>query len=233
MSSGASSAAAAAPAVSPAPSSPSFRLFRSPIHLFVLVILTVLAATGMVPASDIGFAILSIPYIYFLSVFSFPALAPGPSPSVFGDRKRNRIRATYVLVSAIIGLYLPIAYILEGVFNGDRDGIKPAARHLFLLSCQVFMEGVTFSQAFSLPVRAFVPVAYNSRRLFSIADWSRSEFAKVEQQQQGLGLRLLAGKGLVMANMAFWAFNLFGFLLPVYLPRALKRYYSIAHTSKD
>lgn len=87
------------------------------------------------------------------------------------------------------------------------------------------MEGVTFWQGFSIPVRAFIPLAFNSRRLFSIADWLRSELGK---EGLGLGFRLIAGKVLAMVNLALWAFNLFGFLIPVYLPKALKRYYSIA-----
>ncbi|KAM0938837.1 hypothetical protein DsansV1_C22g0172271 [Dioscorea sansibarensis] len=207
--------ATAAPA-SPAPPSSSRRRFLSPIQLQSLATVTILAGAGLVPASDLAFAVLSIPYTYFLSAIPFPSLTPGPAPSVFGDR--NPILARYVFAGAIIGLFLPIIYILEGAFSGDRESVNSAAPHLFLLSFQVFMEGVTFWQGFSIPVRAFVPVAFNSRRLFSIADWLRSELGK-----EGLGFRLIAGKVLAIANLVMWAFNLFGFLLPVYLPRALKR----------
>ncbi|XP_039138171.1 uncharacterized protein LOC120275609 [Dioscorea cayenensis subsp. rotundata] len=177
----------------------------------------------MVPTSDLAFAILSIPYTYFLATIPFPSLTSGPVPSVFGDR--NPILAKYVFTAAIIGIFLPIAYILDGIFNGDQESVNSAAPHLFLLSFQVFMEGVTFWQGFSIPVRAFIPLAFNSRRLFSIADWLRSELGK---EGLGLGFRLIAGKVLAMVNLALWAFNLFGFLIPVYLPKALKRYYSIA-----
>ncbi|CAH8296111.1 unnamed protein product [Eruca vesicaria subsp. sativa] len=39
-------------------------------------------------------------------------------------------------------------------------------------------------------------------------------------------LRLYAGKVLAAVNLGIWSFNLFGILIPVYLPRAFKRYYS-------
>ncbi|KAA8533708.1 hypothetical protein F0562_031225 [Nyssa sinensis] len=143
---------------------------------------------------------------------------------VFGPN--NKFLGPYVLIGALIGLFLPIAYICEGIFKGDKEGIKAAAPHLFLLSSQVFMEGVTFSGKFSLPIRVFVPVFYNSRRIFTIVDWLRSEISKVDEGYGGSARRLSFGRGIAIANMAFWCFNLFGFLLPVYLPKAFKIYYS-------
>ncbi|KAG0493687.1 hypothetical protein HPP92_004681 [Vanilla planifolia] len=187
----------------------------------------VLAASGMVAAIDIAFALLTLPYILFLSRFAFPTLRPGgsPDPPVFDFAKK--LLAAYVTVGAVLGLLLPIAYILDGIMEGDKEGVKAAAPHVFLLASQVFMEGVTFSSRFSLPIRAFVPVFYNARRMLTISDWMRDEMGKEAATGDGNGcaMRLLAGRSLAVANLAFWPFNLFGFLLPVYLPRALHRYY--------
>lgn len=97
---------------------------------------------------------------------------------------------------------------------------------------QVFMEGVAANDRFSTPIRVFVPVFFNSRRIFTLAEWLRDEFAKEDKEYGGSVRRLLVGRGLAVANMALWSFNLFGFLLPVYLPRAFKRYYSL-YKSKD
>lgn len=96
------------------------------------------------------------------------------------------------------------------------------------------MEGVTFSRRFSLPMRMFVQVMYNGRRLFTVAEWVRREVKKVEEgeEEYGSGLRLMVGRGLAMVNMGFWMFNLFGFLLPVCLPRALKMYYGVGEKMK-
>ncbi|KAI0493702.1 hypothetical protein KFK09_023826 [Dendrobium nobile] len=201
--------------------------FLSLRQLNALAVAIVLAASGMVAADDIVIVLLSLPYMIFLSRFAFPPLRPSRSvePPVFGSS--NRLLAVYVIIGALLGLLLPIAYILEGIIEGDKEGIKAAAPHVFLLSSQIFMEGVTFSYQFSLPIRAFVPVSYNAMRMFALIDWVTCEMMKeaAASGEQWSALRLLAGRSLAVANLAFWAFNLFGFLLPVYLPRALKRHY--------
>lgn len=42
---------------------------------------------------------------------------------------------------------------------------------------------------------------------------------------KGLKEDIFVGRVLAVANMAFWSFNLFGFLIPVYIPKAFKMYY--------
>ena len=204
-------------------SSPSLR------HYNALAVVLVLAASGMVSPEDIFFVLFSIVYMYFLSKIAFPKLQP-VEPRVIDPQ--NKLLTRYVLLAAIIGLFLPIAYILEGIFEGVKEGIKAAAPHLFLLSSQVFMEGLAFSGRFSIPIRVFVPVFYNSRRIFSLVEWLRNEFSKVNEGYGSSAWRLYIGRGLAIANMALWCFNLFGFLLPFYLPKAFKTYYS-AYKVKD
>ncbi|KAF2320437.1 hypothetical protein GH714_027511 [Hevea brasiliensis] len=198
--------------------------FLSFTQLNALSVITVLAASGMVSLEDFAFVVFSIIYMYFISKVAFPCANPSKDSLVFDPK--NKILGLYVSVGAIIGLFLPIAYIFEGIFEGDKEGIKAAAPHVFLLASQVFMEGVAFSDRFALPVRVFVPVFYNSRRIFTIVEWLRNEISKVEQDYRGSLRRLHFGRALAVANMAFWCFNLFGFLLPVFLPRAFKKYYS-------
>ncbi|KAG4121146.1 hypothetical protein ERO13_D11G188266v2 [Gossypium hirsutum] len=48
----------------------------------------------------------------------------------------------------------------------------------------------------------------------------------VDNEYAGSGKRVYVGRVLALANMGFWCFNLFGFWLPVYLPKAFKMYYS-------
>ncbi|KAF7131855.1 hypothetical protein RHSIM_Rhsim09G0199000 [Rhododendron simsii] len=191
----------------------------------------VLAASGMVGVEDFAFVLFSLVYIHLISRIAFPILSPNAESPVFASN--NKILGIYVSVGALVGLFLPIVYILEGIFEGDKEGIKAAAPHVFLLASQVFMEGLTFSGRFSIPVRAFVPVFYNSRRLFTIAEWLRAEISKVDEQHSGGEWRLYVGRGLAIANLAFWSFNLFGFLLPVYLPKAFKKYYSEGYKGKE
>ncbi|CAL5344014.1 unnamed protein product [Camellia sinensis] len=196
-------------------------------QLNALAVVIVLSASGMVSPEDFAFVFFSFIYMYLISKVAFPTLSPPSSttqPSVF--RRNNKILALYTFAGAAIGLFLPIAYIFEGIFEGDKEGIKAAAPHVFLLASQGFMEGVAFSDRFSTPIRVFVPVFYNSRRIFTIVEWVRDEISKVDAQDSGSSRRLYVGRALAVANMVFWSFNLFGFLLPVYLPRAFKNYYS-------
>eukprot|EP00897_Mesotaenium_endlicherianum_P006236 jgi/Mesen1/5640/ME000285S04920 len=64
-----------------------------------------------------------------------------------------------------------------------------------------------------------VPPMYNSRRLFSLYSWLVNGNAYV-------AALLTAGK-LSAANLVFWSYNLFGFLLPTYLPAAMKVHYEM------
>ncbi|KAF8365172.1 hypothetical protein HHK36_001160 [Tetracentron sinense] len=201
----------------------SYLTFR---HFNCVAIIIVLSASGMVSIEDFGFLLFSLIYIFIISKVAFPTLAPSKElePPVFD--KNNKLLGIYFSIATLIGLFLPIGYILDGIFEGDKEGIKAAAPHLFLLCSQGFMEGVTFTSWFSTPIRVFVPVFYNSRRIFAIVEWLRSEIAKVDGDEfKGYARRLYFGRGLAVANLILWCYNLFGFLLPVYLPRAFKRYY--------
>lgn len=206
--------------------------FLSLRHVNALALAVVLAASGTVSPWDLAFVAFAALYMLFLSRVAFPARGPRPEPPAFDPNSRSLRR--YVQLGALVGLYLPIAYILEGVHEGDKDGIRAAAPHLFLLAAQIFMEGIAFSGRFSSPIRAFVPIIYNSRRLSSILDWLWEEFTKTGEEPSGLSTRrrLYVGRGLAIANMAFWSFNLFGFLLPVYLPRVFRAHCS-APLEKD
>ncbi|XVE58517.1 hypothetical protein DITRI_Ditri04bG0175600 [Diplodiscus trichospermus] len=205
----------------PNPANPSKTRFLTLRQLNCLAVMIITAASGMVSPEDFAFVFFSVIYMYLLLKVAFPRKIPPRDSLVFDPR--NKILRLYVTVGAIIGLYLPVAYIFEGILEGDKQGIQATAPHVFLLASQVFMEGVAFSDRFSIPVRVYVPVFYNTRRIFTLVDWLRSEFSK---EYSGSARRLYVGRVLAVANMAFWCFNLFGFLLPVYLPKAFKMYYS-------
>ncbi|XP_051122752.1 uncharacterized protein LOC127245767 [Andrographis paniculata] len=189
-------------------------------HYNTLAVATILGATGMVSAGYIAVAVFPIVYLHFLSKVAFPPESSGAPPLVY-SRSKNKVLGPYIFAAAVVGLYLPTAYILDGIISGDKDGITAAVPHLFLLSAQVFMEGASYVSGFSLPVRAFVPVFYNSVRIPTILEWLAVEFSK-----DGTGRRIYAGRGLAVVNFALWSFNLFGFLLPFYLPKTCKLYYS-------
>ncbi|XP_021764908.1 uncharacterized protein LOC110729484 [Chenopodium quinoa] len=186
----------------------------------------VLAASGMVSLEDFGVFIFSAIYMFFLSKFAFPTqIFTTQQKPVFDPN--SKILGLYILFAAVIGLFLPILYISHGILEGDKEGIKAAVPHVFLLASQVFMEGVSVSDRFSLPIRVFIPVFFNSCRLITLKKWLMEEIMKGgEGWNGGSYARLWVGRALAIANVTLWSYNLFGFLLPVYLPRSFKKYYS-------
>ncbi|KAK1415242.1 hypothetical protein QVD17_31018 [Tagetes erecta] len=191
-------------------------------NLNAITLIIILAASGMVSFQHIAFVFFCFFYIFFLANFSFPTLSTNPEPPIF-TTTQQRILTIYVSFAALIGLILPVAYIVHGALKDDDDdkgGAKAASPHVFLLASQVLMEGVTFYGGFSLPIRVFVPVVYNAVRMYAILDWLMSELVMKGRN------RVTVGISLAMVNLVFWGFNLFGFLLPVYLPKAFKNYYA-------
>ncbi|XP_071687139.1 uncharacterized protein [Rutidosis leptorrhynchoides] len=201
-------------------------------NLNAIALIIILASSGMVGVQDLSFVLLSFFYIFFfMSKLAFPPLSTTPDPPIFGAH--TRLLIAYVSLGAIIGILLPVGYIVHGVLQGDKEGIKAAAPHVFLLASQIVMESVSFNGGYSLPIRVLVPVVYNSMRMYAILDWVKSEIMKRnEMGNDGISdKRLVVGISLAVVNLGFWGFNLFGFLLPFYLPKAFKKYY--AFTDND
>ncbi|KAH7290163.1 hypothetical protein KP509_30G034500 [Ceratopteris richardii] len=100
---------------------------------------------------------------------------------------------------------------------GHGTVVATAAPHTFLLAWQVLSDlisGFCGPKLVSPPSRALVPILYNSGRLVSIWAWLQADFASSIALQPWL----LLGRCLALANLALWTYNLFGFLLPIYLP---------------
>ncbi|KAK9070379.1 hypothetical protein SSX86_010781 [Deinandra increscens subsp. villosa] len=191
-------------------------------QLNALAVAVILSASGMVAAEDFAFVIFSFFYFYFMSKVAYPTLSPSHDHPVL---RNHRLLRLHSFLGVLVGLFLPVAYILEGVLEGDKEGIKAATPHVFLLASQVFIEGVAVWDRFSSVMRTLVMVVYNSTRMFSLMEWVRSEMLK---EFDGIisSRRLFVGRVLAVANLGYWGLNLFGFLLPFYLPRAFERYYS-------
>lgn len=199
-------------------------------QLIILAVVLVLSASGLVATEDFLFTLLTFIYFFFfLSKLIFPPHknpnrdAPLTSPG-------NKIFRLYVASAGIAGLLIPIFYIFQGFLEDDRRGVSAAAPHVFLLASQVLMEGVAATCGFSAPARILVPVVYNARRILTLVEWIVNEFSR-ETPEYGGGegtvsvRRMYAGKVLAAVNLGIWSFNLFGVLIPVYLPRAFERYY--------
>ncbi|EOA15209.1 hypothetical protein CARUB_v10028600mg [Capsella rubella] len=193
-------------------------------QLNILAIIIVLAASGLVTIEDFIFTILTLIYFFFLSKLIFPP-HNNPSRDAPLTSSTNKIFRIYVTSAGIVGLLIPICYIFEGIVEDDKSGVSAAAPHVFLLASQVFMEGVAASFGFSAPARILVPIVYNARRVLTLVEWILSEFSREYGTGTVSARRMYAGKVLAAVNLGIWSFNLFGVLIPVYLPRAFKRYY--------
>lgn len=111
----------------------AFLSFR---QLNALAVVVIFSASGMVCAEDLAFVLFSVAYMYFISRVAFPASGGGEDGGVFSPGQSKVLRL-YVMLAAAIGLFLPIGYILEGFFEDDKEGIKAASPHVFLLASQV------------------------------------------------------------------------------------------------
>lgn len=147
----------------------SFRV----VELQLMGFIVVFSASGLVPLIDILFPIVISIYSVFLSKLVFPRYKNADLQVFTG----NRAFQIYVVSGTIVGLFLPLAYVLGGFARNDQESVRAATPHLFLLSCQVLSENlVSGLEIFSLPVRALMPILYNMRRLFSLADWAEEMF---------------------------------------------------------
>ncbi|CAA0409325.1 unnamed protein product [Arabidopsis thaliana] len=207
--------------VSPTGKPAGFFSFR---QLNILAIIIVLSASGLVTIQDFIFTILTLIYFFFLSKLIFPP-HNNPNRDAPLTSSTNKIFRIYVTAAGIVGLIIPICYIFEGIVEDDKNGVSAAAPHVFLLASQIFMEGLATMFGFSAPARILVPIVYNARRVLTLVEWIMSEFSREDVTGTVSARRMYAGKVLAAVNLGIWSFNLFGVLIPVYLPRAFKRYY--------
>uniref|UniRef100_A0A452XTQ0 DUF7733 domain-containing protein n=1 Tax=Aegilops tauschii subsp. strangulata TaxID=200361 RepID=A0A452XTQ0_AEGTS len=164
-------------------------------HLNTLGAKAVLAFSTTVPLSEIAFAVLLLRYL-LLATLAFPQHPGKPNPSlpVFLGLARLLL-AAHTVGGFLVGVALPALYVLNGLRSEDTTGIAAAAPHVFLLSAQVFIEGLTAAVPwrFSLPVRAAVPVMYSARRMFVAGEWLRQEMEGVTAATGREGGRAVGG----------------------------------------
>lgn len=202
------------------------------IELQLVAFILVFSASGLVPLLDLVFPALTSAYILALARFAFPSSSTTSSSSGLSGNeifKASRIFRMYVVLGTTIGLFLPLAYVLGGFARGDEHALRSATPHLFLLSFQILTENIIGGLSlFSPPVRAMVPMIYTIRRIFVDIDWIhdvwQNKTLPVNASIQDIAWYWF-GKGLAVANLAYFSINLFGFLIPRFLPRAFERYF--------
>ncbi|GAB4850470.1 hypothetical protein Ancab_029776 [Ancistrocladus abbreviatus] len=198
------------------------------IELQLVAFIMVFSASGLVPLLDLVFPALASVYIMALSRFVFPAHGKGvrDSREIF---QGSRLFRMYVILGTMVGLFLPLAYVLGGFARTDDHAVQSATPHLFLLSFQILTENIISGWSlFSPPVRALVPLLYTVRRIFVIIDWIQDVWVN-KTLPANADIKDVAwfwfGRGLAVANLVYFSVNLFCFLIPRFLPKAFEVYF--------
>lgn len=197
------------------------------IELQLVAFIMVFSASGLVPLLDLVFPAFASAYIIVLSRLAFPSHgSKSGSQEIFHG---SRLFRFYVVLGTTIGLLLPLAYVLGGFARGDEHAVRSATPHLFLLSFQILTENIISGLSlFSPPVRALVPLLYTVRRIFVDIDWIHDVWLNktlpANAQFKDVAWYWF-GRSLAVANLVYFSINLFGFLIPRFLPRAFERYF--------
>ncbi|XP_009776975.1 uncharacterized protein LOC107815458 [Nicotiana tabacum] len=197
------------------------------IELQLVAFIMVFSASGFVPLLDLIFPALASAYLLLLSRFAFPSLGrTSTSQEIFQGTKFFRL---YMVAGTTVGLFLPLAYVLGGFARGDEHAVHSATPHLFLLSFQILTENIISGLSlFSPPVRALVPLLYTVRRIFVLIDWIQhvwiNKTLPANAHFKDVAWYWFA-KGLAVGNLVYFSINLFGFLIPQFLPRAFEKYF--------
>ena len=120
----------------------------------------------------------------------------------------------WLQLGLVLGIVAPLALIVRTSIQKSPAALvaNSCARSVFLLCCQAFSESVSRRLVTPLPLRIFIPVAYNTVRIGYLWQWV---------SLSGLGIE----RGLSILNFAYWSLNLFGFLLPVAVTRYMRAHF--------
>jgi hypothetical protein len=138
---------------------------------------------------------------------------------------------TGVLLALVAPLALLLATAVKSLWGGSGYQtdllLEYTVRPLFLLVCQVGTENMVSSRSnnpLPLPIRIFVPVAYNTMRLGYLWQWA---FAPYNAVSLAIASRWWLGamQTVAVANLVYWTVNLFGFLLPIAVIRYMRAHF--------
>ncbi|BBN07626.1 hypothetical protein MPTK1_4g05130 [Marchantia polymorpha subsp. ruderalis] len=184
----------------------------------------ILIAGGWVPKEDIIFSILTTLYIFIMQKKVFTAVTPYIIPGMFP----GKVFAIYLSTMSVLGLLFPLVYLIGAYILGDMTGFEAAVPSIFLLLVQCLSENYTYTRvSFSLLIRVLVPVMYNARRIFTLWTWALYIFGDGVDPEFSTGYWLLCGQILAAVNVIIWNYNLWCFLIPIFLPGSMRAYYKI------
>jgi len=192
---------------------------KIPISKSPMIVAIACCIMGLIRPIDVALVTLLSTYFISLTILSssldfntgMPSVPSLPKQGHVPSMIRNPLGYTFThsksyklwcQLGTILGFLSPIIFI--GLSYQQTQIIKPCARPLFFLSCQIITETLSQRSLVPLPIRILIPVLYNAVRLGSLWNWT------VSSMKGGI----LIGKVLSTLNMMYWTINLFGFLIP-------------------
>ena len=171
-----------------------------------------LVANGGVPKHDLIFSLAWPAYLWAMNTWRFESNAAlqdkPPGPLVAEDWVR-----TYAAGAGVLAILIPAALCLLNVSN--TAVLMILGPHMYLTMVQVLCEYCTRGSHVAMLPRMLVPIGFNTYRMWTLWVWATAAISS------GLGPWHV---GLAVANLLFWAYNLFVFLLgkmvPIYLDPA-------------
>ncbi|CAI5958198.1 unnamed protein product [Closterium sp. NIES-64] len=134
----------------------SFMGSLSFVQVQMMAFIVVFTSSGLVPLEEIFFVVFLTIYSSILATWAFPPVSRSAPPKVFSG---SRLFKVHVTAGAVIGMFLPLSYVLGGFAKNDHMAVECVTPHLFLLSCQVLTENIIVDLTYvSLPVRALIPI---------------------------------------------------------------------------
>ncbi|KAG7344370.1 hypothetical protein IV203_022378 [Nitzschia inconspicua] len=212
----------------------------SPIYKTPLVVAFSLLARGWVRPMDVLVVACLSTYFIVLNMAAqstrdltgapiLPATPPqGHVPYIVSNPLGRRTEEStwydaWLKMGVTVGLLGPLAILFRSFiaikFGTETTGMaiettRMYARPLFLLCCQIATEAMSRRSLAPLPLRILIPITYNITRLAYLWRWATAPVV--------LGF---IGRGLGIANLAYWAINLFAFLIPVAAVRYMRAHF--------
>jgi hypothetical protein len=187
-------------------------LAKSP-RILPLVVLsagcTLLLFSTVVPAHDVAFSFVWPAYIFAVNKLRFSGNATHimkPSSPLVAEAWVRK----YAAAAGVLALLLPALVCL--LHRNDAAVLALIGPHLYLTTAQVLCESFSSSSSMAMLPRMLVPIGFNTFRLWTLWTWCTQAYT---------GQAPMWHVCLAVANLLFWTYNLFVFLLLNMLPRYL------------
>jgi hypothetical protein len=133
----------------------------------------------------------------------------------------------YLVAGTLLGAWAPLVllFVLASDITSPRAAIAGLARPLFVLCAQITTETIVRSRSritsTPLPIRILIPVLYSVLRLGYVWQWTSSALSAAAAVLPSLAINHV----LAWLNVVYSVVHVFGFLIPVAVPRYLRTHY--------